>query len=179
MKRNIFTILALLFVATSALKAQTGDEIRELPVVAVQNLEMSKVSTADFANNGKPMIISFWATWCKPCIQELTNIQDEYEEWVEKTGVKLIAISIDDARNAAKVRPFVEGRGWEYEVYIDANQDLKRGLGVVNVPHTFLLDGNGKIVWSHNSYSPGDEEELYARLKELVATTPGMAPEEK
>lgn len=117
-------------------------------------------------------VVNFWATWCKPCIQELIAIQDSYEDLVAETGVKLIAISIDDARNAAKVRPFVEGRAWEYEVYLDVNQDFKRALNVNNVPHTFLLDGNRMIVWDHNSYSPGDEEHLFELVRTLAAGKP-------
>ena len=145
---------------------------RELPAVTLQDLDMKKVSSGDFANDGKPIIISFWATWCKPCIQELLAIQDNYEELVEQTGAKLIAISIDDARNAAKVRPFTEGRGWEYEIYLDVNQDFKRALNVNNVPHTFVLDGNREIVWDHNSYSPGDEEHLFEVVRNVAAGKP-------
>jgi cytochrome c biogenesis protein CcmG, thiol:disulfide interchange protein DsbE len=145
---------------------------RELPAVTLQDLDMKKVSSADFANDGKPIIISFWATWCKPCIQELIAIQENYEELVEETGAKLIAISIDDARNAAKVRPFTEGRAWEYEIYLDVNQDFKRALNVNNVPHTFVVDGNRMIVWDHNSYSPGDEEHLFEVVRNVAAGKP-------
>jgi len=156
--------------ATPAVIATTGG--RELPAVTLQDLDMKKISSADFANDGKPIVISFWATWCKPCIQELIAIQDSYDDLVEETGFKLIAISIDDARNAAKVRPFVEGRAWDYEVYLDVNQDFKRALNVNNVPHTFLLDGNRMIVWDHNSYSPGDEEHLFELVRTLAAGKP-------
>ena len=100
---------------------------------------------------------------------ELNNIAEMYDNWVEETGVKLVAISIDDTRNMAKVAPYVNGKGWEYDVYIDPNGDFKRALGVNNVPHTFLVDGNGKIVWQHNSYSEGDEYELIELVEKLNA----------
>jgi peroxiredoxin len=114
------------------------------------------------------MVISFWATWCSPCKKELNNISEVYEDWQEETGVKLIAISIDDSRNKHKVKPYVDSKGWEYEVYIDANQDLKRAMNVNNVPYTFLIDGEGKIVYEHNNYVPGDEDELYKQIKMLT-----------
>ena len=140
---------------------------QKLPAANVKNLKGEVVNTNTLNNDGKPMIISFWATWCKPCIRELMTINEEYEEWQEETGVKLIAISIDDARTMNKVAPFVNGKAWEYEVYIDANADFKRAMNVNNVPHTFLINGDGEVVWQHNSYAPGDEEELYEKVVKL------------
>lgn len=151
----------------------------EIPNVQVEDLTGNTVQTGELSNDGKPMIISFWATWCKPCVLELNTIHDEYEDWVEETGVKLVAISIDDARNKHKVSPFVNGKGWEYEVLIDENGDFKRAMGVNNVPHTFLVDGHGNIVWQHNSFSPGDEEELREKLVELQSVHDPKPPSEK
>jgi len=138
-----------------------------VPAIDVKKMDGTTFNTGDIDNGGKPVIINFWATWCSPCKRELNNIADLYEDWVDETGVKLIAISIDDARNMAKVAPYVNGKGWEYDVYIDPNGDFKRALGVNNVPHTFLVDGTGKIVWQHNSYAEGDEYELLELVEKL------------
>ena len=86
--------------------------------------------------------------------------------------MKLVAVSIDDSRNASKVKPYVDGQAWEYDVYLDENADFKRAMNVNNVPHTFLIDGDGNIVWQHNSYSPGDEQELYELVKKLANGQP-------
>lgn len=136
--------------------------------ITLKNLNGESVQSSVIQNNGKPVIISFWATWCKPCNRELNTIKDVYEEWQEETGVKLIAISIDDARSASRVKPHVDGNDWPYEVYIDQNSDLKRAMGVVNVPHTFILNGEGEIVWQHTGYQDGGEEEVIAKVKELL-----------
>lgn len=140
----------------------------EIPAIEVTKMDGTKFNTGDIENDGKPIIINFWATWCSPCKRELNNIAEMYEEWVDETGVKLVAMSIDDARNMGKVAPYVNGKGWEYDVYVDSNGDFKRALGVNNVPHTFLVDGNGKIVWQHNSYSEGDEYELFDLVRKLA-----------
>lgn len=147
--------------------AQDGN-FNKLPNVTVKDLRGNTVSSEDFENDGKPIIISFWATWCKPCISELNAINDYFLDWVDETGVKLIAVSIDDARNAARVRPFVLGKGWEYEVYLDENSDLRRALNVNNPPHTFLLNDKREVVWQHNGYVPGDEDILFDLVQKLA-----------
>jgi len=139
----------------------------KIPSVKVKDLKGNTVSSSTFSNDGKPIVISFWATWCSPCKKELNAIHEVYEDWQDETGVKLIAISIDDARSATRVKPYVDAQGWDYEVYIDNNQDLKRALNVNNVPQTFLLNGDGEIVWTHSGYAPGDEEELLEEIEKL------------
>lgn len=139
-----------------------------LPSTSVKDLKGSTINTNTFTNDGKPMVISFWATWCKPCLLELNTIAEEYEELQKETGIKLIAISVDDIRNEAKIPAFVNTKGWNYEVYTDASQEFKRAMNVGNVPHTFIIDGTGKIISQHTSFALGDEEELYKQLRELT-----------
>ncbi len=165
MKRIYFISLIFLSLAIASF---TGDVKRELPKIDLKTTDGKTVNTSMFDNDGKPIVISFWATWCKPCIQELTTIAEVYEDWTDETGVKIIAISIDNARNAHKVLPLVNSKEWEYEVYIDENSSLKRAMGVNTVPHTFLLDGNKNIVWSHVGYNPGDEDHLFEEIQKVA-----------
>lgn len=169
MKKTLNRIVLALVLVLSAgqMVAQT-----KFPVINIKNVNGQTFSTADIDNDGKPVIISFWATWCKPCVRELNAIKDVYPDWQEETGVKIIAISIDDTRNSARVSPFVNGEGWEYEVLIDENSDLRRLLNVNNIPHTFLLNGNKEIVWQHNGYQQGDEEILYEEVLKLINGEP-------
>lgn len=161
-------ITFIFFLLTVSAHAQILDNKRPMPEVDIKSIDGKNINTKEFDNGDAPIVISFWATWCKPCVTELTNISEVYDEWQEETGVKLIAISIDDARNQTKVAPFVNGKGWDYEVYLDPNADLKRALNVNLVPHTFLLDKDNQIVWQHNSYAEGDEEHLYELVKKLA-----------
>jgi len=165
-RRLIF--LGMIFVLSLALISPLLTKDNDIPSVTVLDLKNKKVDTKTFSNNGKPFIILFWATWCKPCIQELKTMHEIYEEWQEKTGVKIIAVSIDDSRSSKKVAPFVNGRGWTFDVYIDENSDFKRAMNVNNPPHSFLVDGKGKIVFQHNGFAPGDEDNLFKELKKVV-----------
>ncbi len=144
------------------------DAVRAIPSVDLKTLDGKTVNSANFDNEGKPMIISFWASWCTPCKKELNNIAEVYSDWQKETGVKIIAVSIDDSRNVTKVQPYVDAQSWEYEVLSDANGDLKRALNVNTIPHTFLVNGDKKIVWQHTSYVEGDEFHLYDEVKKLV-----------
>lgn len=178
LSQNIRNIAAGITISLSAITLCTynvqaqektaQEQVTTLPDVKIKDLQGQLVQTGSFKNDGKPMVINFWATWCKPCILELSRIHDVYDQWREETGVKVIAISIDDARNALKVAPFINGQGWDYEVFIDENRDFARAMNVINVPFSFLVDGNGKVVWQHNAYSVGDEDRLFERIKKLV-----------
>jgi len=139
----------------------------QLPNVVVKDLNGNSVNLSELKLD-HPIIISFWATWCAPCKRELNTIHEVYEEWQSETGVELIAISIDDQKTINSVPVYVNGKGWEYLVLMDPNGDIKRAMGVNNVPHTFLIDKNGNIVYSHNNYAPGDEEKLYLEVKKLT-----------
>jgi len=140
---------------------------RTLPKVDLKTLENTIINSSEFENDGNPIVISFWATWCKPCIKELSTIAEVYEDWQDETGVTLVAVSVDDEKTKRQVAVYSNGKAWDYEILLDPNGDFKRAMGVNNVPHTFLIDTEGNIVYSHNNYAPGDEEELYEEILKL------------
>ena len=150
------------------LMAFAGMAQSKLPAVTLKSMDGKTVSTDTLSNNGKPSIIDFFATWCKPCNRELTAISEVYEDWQEETGVKLIAVSIDQAQNINKVKPLVDNHGWPYEVLLDPNSDFKRALGIQMIPYVLIVDGDGNIVYKHNGYTEGAEEELIQKVRELV-----------
>lgn len=155
-------LLLLLFVSF------LGEVKAQLPAVTLKDISGKTVNTAELSNDGKPFIISFFATWCKPCNRELTAISEVYDEWKEETGVKVIAVSIDQAQNINKVKPLVDNNGWEYDVLLDPNSDFKRALGIQMIPYVLIVDGKGNIVYKHNGYTEGAEAELIEKVRELV-----------
>jgi cytochrome c biogenesis protein CcmG, thiol:disulfide interchange protein DsbE len=162
-------IFSLVMAICGFITAQETKQGSKLPSVNLKTLEGQTFNTQEITNDGKPIVISFWALWCTPCKKELDAYNDNYEEWKEETGVKIIAVSIDDSRSTAKVLPFVSGKGWEFNVLLDPNGDFKRAMSVNMVPHTFILDGEGNIVYQHTSYYEGLEYELFDIIKKVAA----------
>ncbi len=154
------TILICLF--GFFLNAQT-----QMPNVSLNDLEGKKISiTNDFNEKDKIYVFSFWATWCTPCINELDEMNDVLEDWKKEVNLEVIAVATDDSRTQKRIKPLVNGKGWEYKILLDSNQDLKRALSIVNIPYTVVVK-NGVIVHIQNGYVPGSESELYQKLKSL------------
>jgi cytochrome c biogenesis protein CcmG, thiol:disulfide interchange protein DsbE len=168
MKQAIIYLFAFLFLSTVVFSQGTTIlKARQLPNVDIKDVKGNPFNTSKIVNDGKPVIISFWATWCKPCVKELTTINDVYSEWQEETGVKLYAVSVDDARSSSLVAPMVNGKGWEYTVLLDQNGDFKRAMNVGPIPQTFVLNGKGEIVWQHTSFSEGAELDLIEIVRKV------------
>lgn len=156
-------VISLLMIALAASASAA------LPSVKLKDLKGRAVDTSTLNNGGKPMIISFFAGWCKPCKRELNAINEVYDDWRDETGVKLIAISIDKAQDIAKVKPMVDAEGWDYDILLDPNSDFMRAMGIQQIPHLLIIDGNGKIVESRSGYTDGSEGHIIEKLRELQA----------
>ncbi len=161
MKKTLIAFAAVLFAFAASAQNKT------LASATVKTLEGQAINVQELGKTGKITVISFWATWCSPCKKELDAIKDYYEEWREKYGMELIAISVDDARTAAKIPAMVKEKGWDYRILVDTNKEFQQTANVNSVPHTIVLDATGNIVFEHSGYAPGDELELEEKLKEL------------
>ncbi|MCC8071318.1 MAG: TlpA family protein disulfide reductase [Bacteroidales bacterium] len=156
------TLAATLLLALTALGVSA-----QLPSVQLKTIDGQTIDTATLSNDGNPFVISFFATWCKPCNRELKAIHEMYADWQDETGMKVIAISIDEAQNINKVKPLVDAEGWEYEVLLDPNSDFKRALGIQMIPHLLIIDGNGNIAESRSGYTEGAEHHIIEKIREL------------
>ena len=157
-----------IFLTMLLLWSVMGSAFAQLPSVKLKDINGKVIDTATLSNDGKPFIISFFASWWKPCNRELKAINEVYADWQDETGVRLVAISIDEAQNAQKVKPMVDAAGWEYQVLLDPNSDFRRAMGVNMIPHVFVIDGNGKIVESRSGYTEGGEQHLIEKVRELI-----------
>ena len=157
--KKILTLLCAVF-AVASVSAQ------QLPDVQVENAQ-GKIVSVRSLSNGKPMIISYWSIACKPCIQELNAITDALAEWREEADFEVVAVSVDDARLKASAKAIASSRGWEFICVYDENQDLKRAMNVSLTPQSFVVDGEGNIIFSHSGYTPGSEQLLFDKIVEL------------
>lgn len=162
MKKSFLAgIICLSFVAVAGAQ-------EKFPSVAIKT---ATGKPADFSSviasaGDTAVIVSFWATWCVPCVTELDNINDQFSERQAARPFKLMAVSIDDSRTSQRVRSFVAGKGWLFDIYLDSNHDLKRAFNVNDVPHVVVIKRN-KVVYQHVGYIAGNEDELFAKIKEL------------
>lgn len=140
----------------------------QIPAVNVENAKGEVISTASLVDGKTPMIISFWSTTCKPCIRELDAINELMPDWLEEAEFRVVAVSTDDARFSTKARSLVQGHGWTdfIDIY-DKNQAFMRAMNVTLTPQVYVVDADGKIVYSHTGYTPGSELELLEKIKEL------------
>lgn len=159
MKKNI----VILLISISSFSSYC-----QLPNITLNDIEGNTINISQLNNGGKPYIISFFALWCKPCLRELNAIDEVYEEWQKETGMKIIAVSIDEGQNVDKVAPAIYGHGWNYEVLLDPNKEFMRAMNVTLIPCLFVIDADNKIVMRKSSYTDGSEQELITEIRKLL-----------
>ncbi len=159
-------LLAITLLITLSMHAQD-----ELPTTEVRTLQNELVNFDQAFEPGKVTLVSFWATWCVPCKKEIANVKELLPKWEEEMGIDFFTVSIDDSRSSAKVASYAAAQRWDFPTYLDPNNDLKRSLNFQTVPFSMIVDGNGKIVYMHNGYEEGAENEIYEKLQEITASS--------
>jgi cytochrome c biogenesis protein CcmG, thiol:disulfide interchange protein DsbE len=139
----------------------------KIPSVDLKTVDGLNFNSSEITKQGKPIVIVFWKSCCKPNINMLDAINEVYADWQKETGVILYAVSIDDSRNTPNIGPLVNGKSWEFNVLLDVNSDFKRAMNVNATPHVFILNKKNEVIWQKNTYIPGEEEEIYQILKNI------------
>jgi len=159
-------LLICSFFLSVSLVAQKSS-VKPMPSAKVKDLSGKSVDLSSYTKSGKISIISFWATWCAPCKRELDAYSSLYGDWNKKYGAQLLAISIDDIRGQAKIKPLVNEKKWPYTVLVDSNGEFQRLMGFSSIPQLYLVDQKGNIVHQASGYVPGSEKELEEKMAEL------------
>jgi thiol-disulfide isomerase/thioredoxin len=158
--------MKILFVLVTTLLFSSISTVNgKFPAAQLKNLDGEAVNITNITTKHKKTIISFWASWCKPCKNEMDAVAELYEEWQEDYDVEFVAITIDNARGLAKIPAIIATKDWNYTFLSDTNQELKQALNFQTIPQTFVVDQDNNIIYSHNGYTPGDELELEEILK--------------
>lgn len=157
-------IVALSIFVTATVYAQSAD----LPNTQIKDVNTNKkMAFNETFETGKVTLVNFWATWCVPCKKEIKNVRKNMEEWKKEADFNYMTVSVDEARAESLVRSYAKSQGWDFPYYIDTNSDLMRSLNFRTVPFTIIVDANGKVVYTHQGYEEGSENELFAKIKEL------------
>jgi peroxiredoxin len=167
MRASFFKLtLFLFFLLTITLSTRGSEKTSPAPDFSAEDLSGKKTELKKVLEKG-PVLISFWATWCKPCIKELTELQKVYKNYREK-GFEILAVDVDGPRSVSKVRSMVKGLKWDFPVLWDKSKDIYRKYQVLGIPHTVLIDKSGDIVYTHTTYRPGDEEVIKKKIEQLL-----------
>ncbi|RJE75000.1 TlpA disulfide reductase family protein [Reichenbachiella sp. MSK19-1] len=123
--------------------------------------------TLDDLKGSELTVVDFWATWCKPCVKSIPKLVELSHQY-EKEEVAFVGINVDSPRNLAKVRPFSKSLKIDYPVLLDTDQALYNELLVSVLPTVLILDSEGKVLFTHEGYTHGDEEYLKEKINELL-----------
>ncbi len=163
MKYFLFIIMFF----TVALFAQDENKPgRKAPLFKLEDVDGKSVELKTEIGKG-PILLSFWATWCKPCVEELAHFQKLFED-LKDTDFKMFGISIDSEKSMAKVKPYIKAKGFSFPVLLDPNSDVARSFYALNVPFSVLIDKKGNIYYSHSGYKKGDELLIKKKINELL-----------
>ena len=161
MKFILSLFLSLIFFYL--VSAQSGIPEVNIRSISGKTTAFNQLTKAD---NDTAVVVSFWATWCIPCVAELDNINDELTDLQKQIPFKFYGVAVDDARTANRVKSFVKGKGWKFDVFQDLNSELKRALNITDIPHVIVIKNN-QIVYRHTGYIAGEEDNLFEEIKKL------------
>ena len=137
-----------------------GQAFEETPNITLSDENSKNVKLAKTLDRSKINVISFWATWCKPCITELGVFSSKYEEWKTNYNMEIVAISVDDPKMIEKAKSLAKSRNWNFPLFFDVNGKAPKAFNFEGIPYTIVLDQKGEIIYSHNSYLRGDESKM-------------------
>lgn len=148
-----FSFLLSLLLSFSVLAAQ-------VPAFQAEMIDGQVFLLKDKLKNGRPILISFWATWCQPCLDELNQLQTKLKK--ETAGVDVVAINVDTAETSSDIRPTLRLHKIEFPVILDpTHQIFSKFNSTKAVPFSVLVSPTGEILATYSGYS----DEMMKRLE--------------
>jgi len=163
MKKYFFTFLFLCYGVLFATDNVVGTTI---PDLKLNLLDGEQTSIHELLKDG-PVMIDFWATWCKPC-KKVMRYLDQYHQEYSEQGFKVLMINQDTPRSMGKVKSYIRSQKHEFIVALDPNQQIAKKLNGQVMPTLILVDQDGSIKWRHQGYIPGEEVEIERQIKLLI-----------
>lgn len=157
---------AALFVAATA---ETTRPDKPHGGLALRALDGTRLNVGERLAEG-PVLLDFWATWCRPCERSLPATQKMHAA-LRAQGLTVIGVSVDGPRNWARVRPFAARLGLTFPIVVDEDGSLQRRFQVSAVPTTVLLAPDGRVARVHAGWVPGEDDSLTAAVTALLDTT--------
>ncbi len=166
MKHPFSLTLFLSFVLLSASVNMAFGQ-KTLPEATVVDVLGNDVNIAAYVKNGKPALVTLWATWCGPCRMELNEIKSHYGKWKTEYGLEVVAINVDVPSMATRAIKMFETNEWNYTFMHDKNQELLTALKIQSIPYSVLIDGQGNIKSVQTGFYSGYAKDIETKLKNL------------
>ena len=140
------------------------------PNLTLKSIRGQNIKLKEYLSKG-PILINFWATWCAPCIKEMVYLE-EFENKYKNNGFSVISISVDSQKSFSQVRSYIKTKKYTFDVFLDPNMQIFKKLNGNLMPTNILVDRNGKIIWRHYGYLPGDEKKMEEQIVDALNTLP-------
>ncbi|MBK7159565.1 MAG: TlpA family protein disulfide reductase [Ignavibacteria bacterium] len=160
MKKVFFFILFLLFISLKSYSQNYSD-------FTLQDLEGNDVKLSKLLENG-PVMISFWATWCSPCKEEMKKLFPVYEKYKDR-GFTYLAINQDNQKSVSKVKSYINANGYSFPVVLDPDKSVFESYSGVGIPYSLLISKDKKIISKHLGYVTGDEIKIESEIKNALS----------
>jgi len=179
-KARVPLLASLLLLSAGAAAQETGGELAGLVLEDVNGQELRLDD-----HTGEVLVISFWATYCKPCKTEMPFLQELHERFGDK-GLKVVGVSLDTPETESMVAPFLAKNKYTYTVAVDRQSAVTNVLNPkTTLPHLVIFDRGGRKVLAKDGFTPGDRPGLEAKIRKLLGaeveqvTPPTTAPRKR
>lgn len=168
MRITLFILTLAVFIALPFSVSAEEDEAEWDGITfELENLDGDDVTEEDVFTDGTLFLVDFWASWCRPCDMYLPHLEDMVEEFGER-GFRVVIFSVDEPGNVGTARTMLLAEDYPFAILFDVEAAVQEELGVRRIPTTILFDAAGAELWRHTGYEHGDEEEVAAKIDELL-----------